>query len=98
MIYSYLLELDEFKQINAKINQQYGRRNPEFATKLKKKVRHGMDVDHIVDLQLNGKDALSNLQMLDRSTNRSIGPQISHQIKKLPEGTKINQVVIKNKR
>jgi hypothetical protein len=85
------------KQINNKIAQQYGRSNPEFAAQLKDKINK-MDVDHIVDLQLNGKDILSNLRMLDRSTNRSIGPQITHQIKNLPEGTKIDQVIIKDKR
>jgi hypothetical protein len=34
------------------------------------------DIDHIIDLQLNGPNALANLQLLDRSVNRSVGKQL----------------------
>ena len=46
-----------------------------------------VDVDHILDLQLGGKNVLSNLQLLDRSVNRSLGAQISNAIRRdnLPE-------------
>lgn len=52
------------------------------------------DVDHILDLQLDGSQELSNLAALDRSVNRSFGPQIRHRIKDLPHGTRINKVTI----
>ncbi|MFC3324257.1 hypothetical protein [Mesorhizobium cantuariense] len=52
------------------------------------------DVDHIRDLQLNGSEELSNLAALDRSVNRSFGPQIRHRIKDLPHGARINKVTI----
>jgi len=47
-----------------------------------------VDVDHILDLQLGG-DATSveNLQLLDRSVNRSLGAQIRNAIKDYPPGT-----------
>lgn len=52
----------------------------------------GYDVDHIVDLQLGGKDTLENMRPLDRSVNRSMGAQIQYLIKDLKPGTVIGQV------
>jgi RHS repeat-associated protein len=52
------------------------------------------DVDHIVDLQLGGADDVSNMSALFRGVNRSLGPQIYHQIKDLPVGTRITRVLI----
>jgi hypothetical protein len=57
-------------------------------------VLKGHDVDHLIDLQLGGKNDLSNLWPLDSSVNRSIGAQIQRQIEGLPPGTKINSVTI----
>jgi len=50
------------------------------------------DADHIIDLQLGGSDNAANLWGLDKSVNRSLGSQINHQIKNLPEGTVIRNV------
>ena len=52
------------------------------------------DLDHIVDLQLGGKDAFSNMKGLDFSVNRSLGPQIQNQIKHLPDATRVKKVII----
>ncbi|TWB22782.1 hypothetical protein FBZ89_103412 [Nitrospirillum amazonense] len=52
------------------------------------------DIDHMVDLQLGGEDTLRNMWPLDSSVNRSLGSQIHHQIKNLPDGTKIDNVTI----
>ena len=41
------------------------------------------DADHLVDLQVGGEDALHNLWALDRSVNRSLGAQISGQVKSM---------------
>lgn len=46
-----------------------------------------MDADHILEDQLGGADAATNLWLLDRSYNRSIGPQIADRIKKSIEKT-----------
>lgn len=54
----------------------------------------GHDIDHIVDLQLGGKDELSNMWPLDESVNRSLGKQIDHLLKDLPNGTKILGFII----
>lgn len=54
----------------------------------------GSDVDHVHDLQLNGKDVISNMSPLDFSVNRSLGAQIQNQIKNLTPGTVINNVYI----
>lgn len=51
-------------------------------------------VDHIVDLQLGGTNAISNLQALDGSVNSSIGKQIQLQIRNLPDKTRINNVIL----
>ena len=52
------------------------------------------DVDHVHDLGLGGKDVVGNMKPLDRSVNRSIGAQIGNQTRKLPGGTKIDQINI----
>jgi len=57
-------------------------------------VTKSQDVDHIRDLQLNGTNAQYNLQGLDKSVNRSFGPQIYEQIKNLPDNTRVSKVVI----
>ncbi|WP_167881626.1 polymorphic toxin type 15 domain-containing protein [Leptospira wolffii] len=54
----------------------------------------GKNVDHIVDLQLGGPDAVQNMQLLDESVNKSLGSQIMHRIKNLTEGTPIGKVTI----
>ncbi|ELP66504.1 ricin-type beta-trefoil lectin domain protein [Streptomyces turgidiscabies] len=43
----------------------------------------GKDIDHVIDLQLGGMDDVSNLSPLDFSVNRSLGPQIDRQIRRL---------------
>jgi len=54
----------------------------------------GKDVDHILDLQLGGKNEIDNLQLLDKSVNRSLGAQINNAIKRagLPDGTIVQLV------
>ena len=45
------------------------------------------DVDHIIDLQLAGKDVITNMSPLDMSVNRSLGRQSAHVIKDLEPNT-----------
>ena len=49
----------------------------------------GHDVDHIVDLQLDGTHTLDNMQLLPSTVNRSLGAQVANRIKNLPIGTLI---------
>ncbi len=81
------------REMNMKIQQQWGERNPEFATRATERFGKYMDVDHIHELQLGGQDIRSNLQMLDQGVNRSFGAQVRHQLGKLPDGTKITKVI-----
>lgn len=54
----------------------------------KDSIPENYDVDHIVDIQLGGDpNSIDNLQVLDRSVNRSLGAQIMHAIKDYPMGT-----------
>jgi len=77
-------------------------KNPQRSTNLRSRYKKAgneiddlEDVDHIIDLQLGGADdILTNTQGLDRSVNRSIGKQINSVIKDLPEGTKVNNIII----
>jgi hypothetical protein len=57
-------------------------------------VEAGVDADHVIDLQLGGKDVLGNLKGLDASANRSLGSQIYHATKNLLLGTRIVGVSI----
>ena len=59
------------------------------------KVPEGYDVDHVVDLQIGGHDDILNLQLLDRSVNRSLGSQIRHAIKDYEIGTHLGEFTIK---
>jgi hypothetical protein len=54
-----------------------------------------MEADHVHELQLGGADCLSGLRMLEKSINRSIGAKIRQQIKSLPNGTRITDIIIK---
>lgn len=54
----------------------------------------GMDVDHVIELQLGGADELSNLQLLDRSVNRSIGKSIANQLGPRHVGARVTRVAI----
>lgn len=65
--------------------RQYKNNNPVSSTE---------DVDHIIDLQLGGKNELSNLQALDSSVNRSFGRQIAAQIKNYDDGTVFGRFII----
>jgi hypothetical protein len=58
------------------------------------KIKGSEDVDHVIDLQLDGADDVMNMKGLDSSVNRSIGSQIQNRIKDLPEGTAIRNVDI----
>lgn len=54
----------------------------------------GMDVDHMIDLQLGGADMFSNMSPLDLSVNRSLGAQIGAQLRGVPVGTCVSSVEI----
>jgi hypothetical protein len=54
----------------------------------------GRDADHLIDLQLGGRDNASNLWWLDQSVNRSFGAQIGNQTRHLPPGSRIGRVRI----
>lgn len=54
----------------------------------------GMEIDHEVDLQLNGEDSENNMWFLNISVNRSLGAQVRHRIKNLRLGTVIFRVRI----
>lgn len=66
-----------------------GKRNPNNTSRFRKdnSIPSSQDVDHLIDLQLNGKDVPSNMWGLDSSVNRSLGSQISSLIRNLPVGT-----------
>ena len=54
----------------------------------------GKDIDHIKDLQFGGLDEVGNMWPLDKSVNRSLGSQIYHQTKNLPDNSIISNIVI----
>jgi hypothetical protein len=67
------------------------------AKKAGKVIPLGHDADHTFDLQLGGPHTADNISDLPTSVNRSLGPQIRHLIKDLPEGTRIRNVTIKHR-
>jgi hypothetical protein len=50
------------------------------------------DWDHVIELQLGGRDVISNLRRIPSSVNRSAGAQIARQLRNVPAGTRIRQV------
>ena len=61
----------------------------------KSSVPSGYDVDHTIDLQLEGADDILNMNPLDMSVNRSLSVQIKNAIKDYPDGTVFGQFMIK---
>lgn len=54
----------------------------------KNSVPANYDVDHIIDLQLNGIDDVLNMKPIHKSVNRSLGTQIQHAIEFFPKNQK----------
>ena len=77
-----------------KAEMQWGQSHPEKVESIQRLLRT-RDVDHLQDLQLLGQDKFYNLGFLDRKVNTSLGPQIYHQLKEVPFGTRIEKIVIK---
>ena len=44
------------------------------------------DIDHMIDLQLGGANARSNVKSLDSSVNRSYGKQLDNILKNIMKG------------
>ena len=68
--------------------------DPEKFQRMKEKFLK-LDADHLHELQLGGVDHFSALTMLDQGVNRSVGAQLGHQLRKLPDGTKVKRVLEK---
>ena len=83
------------KNLLKRAESMWGATEPKRVEALKNTLKT-KEVDHIQDLQVNGLDNPFNFGMLDATVNRSLGPQIMHQLKNVPEGTKIKEVIIKN--
>ena len=52
--------------------------------------------DHRVELQLGGSDSSRNMKMLNGRINTSVGSQIQSQLRHLPQGTPIVNVVMQH--
>jgi 5-methylcytosine-specific restriction endonuclease McrA len=63
-----------------RINSLY-KNNPQAQQNALTRLRKS-DIDHIIDLQLGGKNIRSNLKSLDAKTNQNLGGQISRQLPK----------------
>lgn len=77
-----IAQVNERNPVVAAVEKQ--RRNPT-ATRLwelaGRERQAGMDIDHILDLRLGGSNTIDNLQLLDRSVNRSFGAQIGNALR-----------------
>jgi len=69
------------KDLVKRINSIYAN-NPTAKQNALRKLRNS-DIDHMIDLQLGGKNTVSNLKALDISVNRSYGKQLDNIIKDL---------------
>ena len=76
--------------------KQWGQTEPERVERIERLIKN-MDADHVHELQLGGVDELSALSMLDKGINRSVGVQLMHQLKHLPEGTRITRIIEEKK-
>ena len=73
------------------------KREANLRSKFKKaggQVNDKQHVDHTIDLQLGGTNSLNNLKAIDGSVNMSFGAQLRNQIQNLPDGTRVNKVMI----
>lgn len=82
---------DYRRDLVARAEKHWGATEPERVKNLERKIK-SLDADHLKDLQLSGLDDASNLWLLDKKVNQSLGSQIQHQIKDLKPGDKITKV------
>jgi RHS repeat-associated protein len=78
----------------ARVFEQFGKNNPQFAASLRTRILTQMNPDHVWELQLGGPDVASNLHILDAFTNQRIGGQIWGQIRGLADHTPIRINVV----
>jgi len=69
-----------YKDAVIKRAQALYRNSPEALKKIIDRI-NTLDVDHIHELQLGGKNDQTNLRLIDSSINSSVGSQISHRMK-----------------
>jgi hypothetical protein len=86
-----LFEASRRGELKKTLAQRAGTASPRYE---RSGVSDGDDVDHIIDLQLGGKDDALNLKPLDRTVNRSLGKQVQLQLSALPVGHMISTVAI----
>lgn len=76
--------------VAGRIKSMYSNNPPAMQNALQR--LRNSDIDHILDLQLNGHNVRSNLKALHARTNQLIGSQISRQ---LPTGRQIRIIDIR---
>lgn len=72
--------------------RQWGVSDPRLR-RLEMRMERGQ-ADHMHELQLGGFDHPGWLTMLDSSVNASVGAQIMHQLRRLPNGVKIRSIKV----
>lgn len=75
-----------------KVTEEITRGGGQKAFRLNNPGAAGRHADHIIDLQLGGKDIISNIRYLDASVNTSLGASIKAALFGLGNGTKIAKV------
>ena len=80
--------------IVSQAQKQWGATDPGRVQRIERLMK-GLHADHLHELQLGGIDHVSALTMLDKQVNMSVGSQIMHQLKGLPDGTRITSVLEK---
>ncbi|MET7950837.1 endonuclease [Micromonospora sp. NPDC005324] len=80
-------------RIRQKIFDKYWPHDKKMTERLVQRLRK-QQPDHVWELQLGGPDDVSNLKLLEGTTNREVGGQIWQQIRNLPDGTPIRIEVV----
>lgn len=88
---------DALTKAETVVTKNQAKREANLRSKFQKaggQVDNTQQVDHTIDLQLEGTNSMTNLRAIDASVNMSFGPQIQRQVKNLADGTKVNKVIV----
>lgn len=88
------LRLTQQRDVRAKVRAFIAAYAPAEQKAVLEALLNGLNVDHLIELQLRGRDSARNISMAESEFNQDIGRQLYQAMRELPRGAKIDKIVI----